>query len=460
MLRSATTGLRLLGLAACLAGCAPPPPAPAVADRRMPPDTATPAMNMFGAVSALPATRANPDLARDFMDLSFRMESGRTIPRLSRYEGPITVAVAGGAPRYLVTDLDALLARLRTEAGIDIRRAGSLADASIVIETLPRTRMQRQVPDAACFVVPRVGSWSEFRAARGDGTLDWTTLATRERAAIFIPADVPPQEVRDCLHEEVAQALGPLNDLYRLPDSVFNDDNFHAVLTGTDMLWLRAYYDDALASGMGAQQVRAALPGILARLNPAGERAGTGPAGATPRGWITGLQTALSGREPTARRIAAARRAVAIARQSGWHDNRMAFALFAYGRLMVAEDAEVSLRAFVQAAEIYERIAPGGTQLAHVNMQLAAFALSGGQAASALDLISEALPVAARSQNAALLSTLLMIRAEALDGLGRAGEAREVRRDGVAWGRYAFGAEAALRARLGEVAALNPVTGR
>jgi len=33
-----------------------------------------------------------------------------------------------------------------------------------------------------------------------------------------------PQEVRDCLHEELAQALGPLNDLYRLPDSVFNDD--------------------------------------------------------------------------------------------------------------------------------------------------------------------------------------------------------------------------------------------
>jgi hypothetical protein len=64
--------------------------------------------------------------------------------------------------------------------------------------------------------------------------------------AVFIPSDVSPQEVRDCLHEEVAQALGPLNDLYRLPDSVFNDDNFHAVLTGFDMLILRTYYDAEL----------------------------------------------------------------------------------------------------------------------------------------------------------------------------------------------------------------------
>jgi hypothetical protein len=82
--------------------------------------------------------------------------------------------------------------------------------------------------------------------------------------AVFMPADVAPQEVRDCLHEEVAQAIGPLNDLYRLPDSVFNDDNFHTVLTGFDMLILRATYAPELRSGMTRAEVAAALPGILA----------------------------------------------------------------------------------------------------------------------------------------------------------------------------------------------------
>ncbi len=81
--------------------------------------------------------------------------------------------------------------------------------------------------------------------------------------AIFLPGDVSPQETRDCLHEEMAQALGPLNDLYRLGDSVFNDDNFHTVLTGFDMLVLRTYYAPDLRSGMTA-------------------RAGRGPAAAHP----------------------------------------------------------------------------------------------------------------------------------------------------------------------------------
>ena len=57
-------------------------------------------------------------------------------------------------------------------------------------------------------------------------------MRERQRVAVFLPADAAPQELRDCLHEEIAQALGPLNDLYRLPDSIFNDDNVHTVLTG------------------------------------------------------------------------------------------------------------------------------------------------------------------------------------------------------------------------------------
>ena len=77
--------------------------------------------------------------------------------------------------------------------------------------------------------------------------------------------------MRDCLHEELAQALGPLNDLYRLSDSVFNDDNMHTVLTGFDMLILRVFYSPALRSGMTRAEVAARLPAILAQLNPAGQ---------------------------------------------------------------------------------------------------------------------------------------------------------------------------------------------
>ena len=93
--------------------------------------------------------------------------------------------------------------------------------------------------------------------------------------AIIIPNDASPQEVRDCLHEELAQALGPLNDLYRLPNSVFNDDNVHTVLTNFDMLILRATYAPELASGMSRDAVAQRLPSIFARINPRGTARGT-----------------------------------------------------------------------------------------------------------------------------------------------------------------------------------------
>ena len=108
-----------------------------------------------------------------------------------------------------------------------------------------------------------------------------------------MPNDASPQEVRDCLHEELAQAIGPLNDLYRLPDSVFNDDNLHTVLTSFDMMMLKAYYSPELRSGMTRGQVSQALPLILNRINPAGNSRAAKIATRTPKAWTQAVQTAL-----------------------------------------------------------------------------------------------------------------------------------------------------------------------
>jgi hypothetical protein len=445
-----------LGLSACVSSG---PPVREVAERRATPEIVgtIPAMNQFGAARPEAPGRSNAEIAADFLDLTFQMESGRQIARMSRFDQPVTVAAAPGGPPSLARDLDRLLHRLRQEAGIDIRQVPhGDGMASITIETLPRNRMQRIVPEAACFVVPRVSSWAEFRRNRTSRTMDWTTLDARERVAVFIPSDVSPQEVRDCLHEEVAQALGPLNDLYRLPDSVFNDDNFNAVLTGFDMLILRAYYSDALRSGMTRAEVRAVLPRLLDRLNPRGAAGAAERAPATPRAWVAAIETALGPGTRDAQRVAAAERALTIARRADLSDARLAFSYFALGRLSLSTDPEASLNAFLAASNIYDRIAPGGIHTAHVDMQLAAFALSSGNAEDALRLTGQAMPAATRAQNAALLSTLLMIRAESLEALGRSSEARQVRLDSLAWGRYGFGNNAAVGARLTEVAALSP----
>jgi len=65
----------------------------------------------------------------------------------------------------------------------------------------------------------------------------------------------------------------------------------------------------------------------------------------------------------------------------------------------------------------------------------------------------------AGAKNAALLATLMMLRAEALELSGRVSEARMVRLDSLGWARYGYGADWAVRAKLREVGALSPLKG-
>ena len=448
---------RLAALSVMLVtSCAPAPQDPPP-DRAMGFRTELPPMRTFDVPALAPPSRGNDEIARDFLDLAFRMESGRPVPVMTRFEGPISVRVTGEVPPSMVPDLRALLNRLRTEAGLDIFLTGA-EDASITIEAVPSETLQRAVPRAACFVVPRVASWRDFLTVRRTPQVDWTTLSRRDRAAIFVPSDVAPQEVRDCMHEELAQALGPLNDLYRLPDSVFNDDNIHAVLTPFDMLILRTYYAPDLANGMTRGAVAVRLPAILARLNPAGEGRPAAPRNDTTRDWIDQIEVALTSSATPARRRQAARTAVQLARAFGWSGAREGFAHYANGRLQVGTSPAEALASFRAAERAYAASPDTRIHAAHVAVQLAAFALSSGDGAETLRIVDRAIPVAAEHQNAALLATLLMFRAEALELEGRYDAAQATRLDSLGWARYGFGDDRNVAARLREIAALTPDT--
>ncbi|WP_040818474.1 DUF2927 domain-containing protein [Litoreibacter arenae] len=440
----------------CLMAACVPSTDNEVAGRNAPMATSLPPMKTFTSQRAGGVSRPNTQIAQDFLDLTFQMESGRPLPWLTRFEGPIKVAVTGQAPASLEGDLARLLARLRSEAGIDISRAARGETAQIIVEAIPRKTLQRAVPQAACFVVPNVAGWSEFKRDRGNGKTDWTRLSNRTKATVIIPNDVSPQEVRDCLHEEISQALGPLNDLYRLPDSIFNDDNFHTILTGFDMLILRAYYAPELRNGMTRGQVARVLPSVLGRLNPRGNRATNAGANRTPKQWNDAITSALALRTSQSQRVSQAAKAVKIAQAQGWKDNRLAFSLFVQGRVTLGSKPETAISAFVQSGNIYKQLYGASVHAAHVNTQMAAFALSSGKLDVAIRLTDEGIPAARNSSNAALLATLLMIKAEALQAAGRDEEARRVRLDSLGWGRYGFGSERNVRARLNEIKALAP----
>jgi hypothetical protein len=179
----------------------------------------------------------------------------------------------------------------------------------------------------------------------------------------------------------------------------------------------------------------------------------------TSRDWIDAIETALGPRTSPARRRTAAAEAVEIARMRGWNDNRLGFSLYAYGRLSLGADSELALASFLQARQIFARSSETAIHEAHVNMQLAAFALAAGQADFALEVVDASIPTARRKQNAALLSSLLFVRTEALEALGRPQEAQEARVDSLGWARYGFGSDQEVLMRAAEIASLRPVRG-
>lgn len=422
-------------------------------------ESGLPPMKVFSVPRPQAPVASNSDMARDFLDLAFSLESGRTLSTLTRFEGPITVTVTGAPPPSLGSDLTRLLHRLRNEAGINIS-AKSGGPANITIQAVTRADIRKYLPQAACFVVPNVSSLAEYKAHRRTPKTSWSRLKKREKLAIFIPNDASAQEIRDCLHEELAQALGPLNDLYRLPDSVFNDDNVHTVLTGYDMTVLRAYYDPSLKTGMTRSEVADRIPGILARINPQGQNVAPRRLNKTPRVWIDAVQTALGPGANPAQRRQAATEALQVAQAMGWHDHRLAFSHYAMGRLLQAVDPESAQDHFVLSQRYFGSSRDTALHRAYVASQLSAYAISAGRGDDALYLLTPHLDTAMRHENAALLATLMMLRAEALEMTGRTTEGRQVRLDSLGWARYGFGSDWAVRAKLREIGSLNPIRRR
>jgi len=135
----------LLPLCVVLGACMPVAPHDTVSRAAPASDAALPPIKSF---------------ARDFLDLAFTLESGRRLPFFSRFEGPVSLRVTGAAPAHLGADLDAVLHRLRTEAGIAIARTDA-ENANITIQAVSRAEIQKNLPQAACFVVPNISNLSE-----------------------------------------------------------------------------------------------------------------------------------------------------------------------------------------------------------------------------------------------------------------------------------------------------------
>lgn len=402
----------------------------------------------FAPASApLGVARSNLDLAEDFMDLMFALEGGQQVPVLLKYRGPVRVALRSPGLSGYASEIGGLIARLRHEAGIDIALTKDPNRADIHIEAVPSAQIARIFPGAACFILPGVTSWREFRSlSLMRRPVQWARQTELGTTAIFIPSDSTPQDTRDCLHEELAQALGPANDLYRLPQSVFNDDNVHSLLTPFDMLMLRVLYAPELRAGMPPGEVAEALPQLFARLNPRGRGRSAAARAPESRGWKMRYEAALDGAMSRSDRLASAREALREAQAMRPPDHRLGLARVALGRLLARDDPAQAGQLFEAALTQFQRGPdPDGLYTAQAAFHRALFALTRDDPATALRLARRYMRSAERGQNAMLLSGFHAVASKAFLAQGALGAARSERSLSLHWARYAFGGTDAMK---------------
>ncbi len=230
-----------------------------------------------------PFTRA--ELARNFMRIAMVNEfdtiDGRYVPsqspaRLRRFERPLVVRVINGpatpetAARLNLSLVAQYSRRLGRITGLDIRIAKTGERANMVVFFLNRAEQPRYARQLARYVTapPRTVE-ADFANSPPDRLCSAFSLSSdaapyRYSAAIILVKAEHSGAMRSaCVQEEMAQALGLVNDSPQARPSLFNDDEEFAALTKHDELLLQILYDPRLSPGMSAAEVRPLLPEII-----------------------------------------------------------------------------------------------------------------------------------------------------------------------------------------------------
>ncbi|WP_284163264.1 DUF2927 domain-containing protein [Frigidibacter sp. SD6-1] len=227
------------------------------------------------------------DLARNVVAIAFHDEfsetGGRLVAsnrenRLHRWAQPIRLAVEFGASvpldqrRADRSAIQSYIARLSRLSGLPIRLVADRPNFLVLIENPPERRAL-----GARIRVFRPGT-SEA-AIRSVVAMAPTTYCTAfsytagdsgryDRALAVIRGELPDLMRQACIEEEIAQALGLVNDSPRARPSIFNDDQEFATLTRQDELMIRLLYDARLRPGISLDEARPLIDIIAAELHP------------------------------------------------------------------------------------------------------------------------------------------------------------------------------------------------
>ena len=242
----------------------------------------------FGsAARAQPAATWNdPRLVEDFITIElgaeFPHERVRP-PALMRWARPIRVTGTGPRADEWADTFAWHVRRLARITGhpIELRRGGEVDMIAIFVPTLNAAAIGEYAPIYRRMFASEERFHEQMtRIASGAlNAICFANVRTNDRyeitaAVAFIPLDRGATVLRQCIVEELSQAMGLPNDDDAVDPSIFNDRSPYIELTGKDILFLRLLYHRSLRAGMTADQIRTAAPAALTdlRRRPFAER--------------------------------------------------------------------------------------------------------------------------------------------------------------------------------------------
>ena len=296
----------MLLLGGCLSGTAalrpPPEPPPATDPGATEPDEATltgqayyrKIEDFYLSTDRLRTDRGGRDapfgardLARNVLAIAFHEEFSRQggalvarqrEVRLQRWAGPVRIGLDFGPSVPAAQQ-----ARDRAEVAGLAGRLGALTGLPVSLtKTDPNFRVlivnpverEASAPSVRAFL-PQVSSAAVQSVVAMRPDVYCTVISnmpgktqTYDRALAVIRGELPDLMRRACLHEEIAQGFGLINDSPQARPSVFNDNEEYALLTRQDELMLKILYDKRLRPGMTLAEARPIVETIAAELMP------------------------------------------------------------------------------------------------------------------------------------------------------------------------------------------------
>ncbi|MCB2117618.1 MAG: DUF2927 domain-containing protein [Rhodobacteraceae bacterium] len=225
------------------------------------------------------------DLAENFIHIAFYDEfseaGGKLVPgavenRLHRWNEPVRLNVEFGASvptAQRAADRAAIAGyatRLATLTGLPVTLSARRPNHTVLIlnsdeRAAAASRIAALAPgtDAAA-----LRSVTEMAPETYCTVFSFTTgrKTVYTRALTVIRGELPERLRLSCIHEELAQSLGLVNDYPRARPSIFNDNEEFALLTRQDELMLKMLYDPRLKPGMTLAEARPIIEVMAAEL--------------------------------------------------------------------------------------------------------------------------------------------------------------------------------------------------